>query len=556
MLKSIYISNYALISKLNIDFGHELIVVTGETGAGKSIILGALSLILGQRADNKSIQNEDEKCIVEAVFDISAYKHLHSFFEINELDNDSEACIIRRELSANGKSRAFINDTPVSLGVLKDLSSKLIDIHSQHENLLLSNSSYQMEVVDAVGGHASLLQSYGSAFQEWKTSVTALEKLRKDAAKASAEIDFIRFQHNQLVEANLQEHEVNELEQEQETLSHVEEIKLGLNSINQLMDGDEGGLLKVKESVSYLSKIASYLNEGNSKLDRIQSTYIELKDLVRELNLLQDTLEFNPYRLEEVENRLSEIYTLMQKFKADNIDELIAKRELFASQLQHIESFDEEIKLLEDRVEDRYVKMKELSDTLTAKRKSQTPVIEDYMIEKLALLGMPNVQFKVNVHQTDIYTDTGNNQVEFLFSANKNRNMQRVEEVASGGEISRLMLTIKSMIANKLDLPTIIFDEIDTGVSGEIANRMGEIMLSMSNAMQVIVITHLPQIASKGFHHYKVYKDESGVQSETYIKKLSANERIYEIATMLSGENITDAAMQNAKELLGTSSGT
>ncbi|GAB1415035.1 DNA repair protein RecN [Paludibacter sp.] len=553
MLKSIFISNYALISKLNINFESGLTVITGETGAGKSIILGALSLILGQRADSKSIQNDKDKCIVEAVFDISAYKHINSFFEDNELDQDGNECIIRRELSANGKSRAFINDTPVSLNVLKDLSARLIDIHSQHENLLLSNASYQMDVVDAVGGNASIVSSYLDAFNEWKASVNNLETLRKESAKATAELDFIRFQYNQLVESNLQASELNDLEQEQETLSHVEEIKLGLSNVANLMDGENGSLHQIKESISYLSKISAYVNDGNNKLDRIQSAYIELKDLVRELNNLQDTLEFNPIRLEQVENRLSEIYTLMQKFKAESVEDLIEKRDTFASQLERIDSYDERIKDLENKVTESFESMKNKADRLTELRKNQTSVIESYLIEKLSLLGMPNVQFKVNVVKTDTYTDNGNNIVEFLFSANKNRNIQRVEEVASGGEISRLMLAIKSMIANKSDLPTIIFDEIDTGISGDIANRMGEIMLDMSSSMQVIVITHLPQIASKGVHHFKVYKDESGTQTETFIQKLSESERIIEIATMLSGKNITDAAMQNAKELLGAS---
>lgn len=550
MLKSIFISNYALISTLEINFQPGLSVLTGETGAGKSIILGALSLILGQRADNKSIKKEEDKCVVEAVFDISAYKHLDDFFETNELDHDVYHCIIRRELTANGKSRAFINDTPVALTVLRDLTSRLIDIHSQHENLLLSNASYQLEVLDTVARNNELLQEYRESYLVWKADEKTLEKLKADSAKAASETDFIRFQFNQLQEAKLIPDEQQELEAEQETLSHIEEIKTELNKITGLLDGEQGSLLQLKESVAAMSKIAKFVTEGDTKLERIQAAYIDLKDLTQELILLQESLDYNPARLEETENRLSELYSLMQKFKVNSVEALIEKRDSFGTQLQHIDSFEEEIDRLEKKLAASFTHLQKYALLLTESRASQIATVEQYMIQQLSQLGMPNIQFKIRLIPIQQYTENGIDQVEFLFSANKNREMQRVEEIASGGEISRLMLAIKSLIAGKSDLPTIIFDEIDTGVSGEIAHRMGQIMLQMSRTMQVITITHLPQIAAKGEHHFRVYKDDSGQQTETYIQRLSVTERVDEIATMLSGKVRGEAAIQNARELL------
>lgn len=550
MLKSIFISNYALISTLEINFQPGLSVLTGETGAGKSIILGALSLILGQRADNKSIKKEEDKCVVEAVFDISAYKHLDDFFETNELDHDVYHCIIRRELTASGKSRAFINDTPVALTVLRDLTSRLIDIHSQHENLLLSNASYQLEVLDTVARNNELLQEYRESYLVWKADEKTLEKLKADSAKAASETDFIRFQFNQLQEAKLIPDEQQELEAEQETLSHIEEIKTELNKITGLLDGEQGSLLQLKESVAAMSKIAKFVTEGDTKLERIQAAYIDLKDLTQELILLQESLDYNPARLEETENRLSELYSLMQKFKVNSVEALIEKRDSFGTQLQHIDSFEEEIDRLEKKLAASFTHLQKYALLLTESRASQIATVEQYMIQQLSQLGMPNIQFKIRLIPIQQYTENGIDQVEFLFSANKNREMQRVEEIASGGEVSRLMLAIKSLIAGKSDLPTIIFDEIDTGVSGEIAHRMGEIMLQMSRTMQVITITHLPQIAAKGEHHFRVYKDDSGQQTETYIQRLSVTERVDEIATMLSGKVRGEAAIQNARELL------
>lgn len=555
MLKSIDIKNYALISSLNIDFQNGLTVMTGETGAGKSIILGALSLILGQRADNRSIRMQEDKCIVEAVFDISTYKHLYDFFESNELDYDQSNCVIRRELTSNGKSRAFINDTPVSLNVLRDLSSQLIDIHSQHENLLLSNASYQMEVLDTVAQNTKIFQAYKDSYSTWKSNEKALEKLRKEAEKSASELDFIRFQYNQLEEAKLQADELQILETELETLSNVETIKTALSRISMIFDEDRGTLTQLREAEDTLSKIDKYLPEGKEKTERIHSAYVDIKDLKMELESLQENFEFNPEKLDRISLRLNDLYALMQKFKVQTVEELIAKREEYAAELLHIESFDEDISNLEKKLAEAYEDVQQKAQMLTDSRKSQLKFVQNHMIEQLSELGMPNIQFEVSLTQLPQYTEHGKDAVDFLFSANKNRLMQPVSQIASGGEISRLMLTIKSLIANKSDLPTIIFDEIDSGVSGEIAHRMGEIMLQMSRSMQVITITHLPQIAAKGDAHFRVYKEDTKLQTETYIAKLSDSERIDEIAAMLSGKERGVAAVENAKELLGWGSG-
>ncbi|OQB29205.1 MAG: DNA repair protein RecN [Bacteroidetes bacterium ADurb.Bin174] len=551
MLKSIDITNYALISSLNIDFQNGLTVMTGETGAGKSIILGALSLILGQRADNKSIRMQEDKCIVEAVFDISTYKHLYDFFESNELDYDQSNCVVRRELTSNGKSRAFINDTPVSLNVLRDLSSQLIDIHSQHENLLLSNASYQMEVLDTVAQNAKIFQAYRDSYSTWKSNEKALEKLRKEAEKSASELDFIRFQYNQLEEAKLQADELQTLEMEFETLSNVETIKTALSRISMIFDEDRGTLTQLREAEDTLSKIDKYIPEGKEKTERIHAAYVDIKDLKMELESLQENFEFNPEKLDRISLRLNDLYALMQKFKVQTVEELIAKREEYAAELHHIESFDEDISNLEKKLAEAYEDVQLKAQMLTDSRKSQLEFVQDHMIEQLSELGMPNIQFEVSLTQLPQYSEHGKDAVDFLFSANKNRPMQPVSQIASGGEISRLMLTVKSLIANKSDLPTIIFDEIDSGVSGEIAHRMGEIMLQMSRSMQVITITHLPQIAAKGDAHFRVYKEDTKLQTETYIAKLSDSERIEEIASMLSGKERGAAAIENAKELLG-----
>lgn len=551
MLTSLYICNYALISELKIDFDKGFSVITGETGAGKSIILGALSLILGQRAETKFVKKDTEKCIIEAEFDISNYKKLKYFFEINDIDDAGKACIIRRELISSGKSRAFINDTPVSLTVLRDLSIQLIDIHSQFDNLMLSNDGYQLEVVDVVANNNELLKKYSDEFNEWQELLIGLKKLEKMAEKSAVELDFIQFQFTQLNEAKLDENEQELLEQEQETLVHAEEIKAELTNATMLLDEEKSVLPMLKEVIAGVSKVKNYISGSETWIERLQSCYIEIKDIKSEVSAFADKVEFNPSRLEAIETRLSELYTLQKKYKVSSVAELIEIRNEFDQQLLKIESFDEEIEKLKSMIALAAENLKQSAEQLTESRKKAVQPIEKYMVGQLVKLGIVNAQFKVDMHQIPDFLPNGMDEISFLFSANKNRDVQPVQMVASGGEMSRLMLSIKSLIANKTDLPSIIFDEIDTGVSGEIAHRVGEIMQTMSKEMQVITITHLPQIAAKSAHHYRVFKDDSGEQSQTRIVKLSNEERVTEIAQMLSGKNVTQAALQNARELLG-----
>jgi DNA repair protein RecN (Recombination protein N) len=554
MLKSLYISNYALISELHIDFNEGFSVLTGETGAGKSIILGALSLILGQRADTKLLKADTEKCIIEAEFNIAAYPSLASFFNENDLDqNDNKLCQIRREITGNAKSRAFINDTPVSLNVLRELTSRLIDIHSQHDNLLLGTEGYQLGVVDMIAQNSKEQQNYSELYNKWQNEIAELRKLENMAAKQSAELDFVRFQFNQLNEAALKSGEQEELEAEQQTLSHAEEIKTELQTSVILLDEEKSILPMIKEVQNSLSRIKKFVPEAGEWLERIDTAYIDLKDICNELNSLADKVEYNPQRLEWLQNRLSDIYTLQKKYKVDTTDELIRKRDEFDTILQRIDSFDEEIESLKRRIADSKADLTSAALKLSETRRKATKPIADFLVEQLKQLGMPNIRFEVEISTLEDFGPNGNDEVQFLFSANKNRDMQAVQLIASGGEVSRLMLSIKYLVANKSELPTIIFDEIDTGVSGEIADRMGEIMQKMGEAMQVITITHLPQIAAKSSQHYLVYKDDKGLQTQTYIRKLTAEERITQLAQMLSGKQLTEASVQNAKDLLGFS---
>lgn len=551
MLTSLYICNYALISELKIDFDKGFSVITGETGAGKSIILGALSLILGQRAETKFVKKDTEKCVIEAEFDISNYKKLKYFFENNDIDDTGKSCIIRRELISSGKSRAFVNDTPVSLTVLRDLSIQLIDIHSQFDNLMLSNDGYQLEVVDVVANNNDLLKQYAAEYNDWQELLVELKKLEKMAEKSAMELDFIQFQFTQLNDAKLDENEQELLESEQETLVHAEEIKAELTNATMLLDEENSVLPLLKEVIAGVMKVKNYISGSDAWIERLQSCYIDIKDIKSELGTFADKVEFNPSRLEWIETRLSELYTLQKKYKVNSVAELIEIRNEFEKQLLKIESFDEEIEKSKSMIALAAENLKQTAKQLTESRKKAVQPIEKYMVSQLVKLGIVNAQFKVDMRQISDFLPNGMDEISFLFSANKNREVQPVQMVASGGEMSRLMLSIKSLIANKTDLPSIIFDEIDTGVSGEIAHRVGEIMQTMSKEMQVITITHLPQIAAKSAHHYRVFKDDSGEQSQTRIVKLSNEERVTEIAQMLSGKNITQAALQNARELLG-----
>ncbi len=549
MLQSLSIYNYALITELHIDFKAGMSVLTGETGAGKSIIMGALSLVQGQRADTRVIREGEQKSVVEAVFDLKNYS-LNSFFEENELDY-SETCIVRREITTNSKSRAFVNDTPVSLNLLRELSNRLIDIHSQHENLLLSTENYQLQLVDAVAENNAELSDYFSAFELWNKAKSELNKLKKEAERQTADLDYLQFQLTQLEEAKLISGEQAELEAEQEMLSHVEEIKSGLQTADFLLTNEDGNVLKsVKDITNSIEKIKSFLTQGENWAERLETILIDLKDISYDISTTQNELEFNPKRLEFLDNRISLLLSLQKKFKAETVEELIEIRDSYRAQLGRIDNFDEVLKEAEKQVKLALDVLKVKAKILSESRKKVKSTIETFLVEKLLKLGMPNVKFVVNFKELSEFTEKGNDLVEFLFSANKNRSVQPVAEIASGGEISRLMLAIKSLLVKKSDLPTIVFDEIDTGVSGEIAGRMGDIMQQMSENTQVLVITHLPQIAAKATSHFLVYKDNSGKSTETFIHPLSADERVQELAAMLSGKTITEAALMNARELL------
>ena len=551
MLRSLYIQNYALIDKLNISFERGFSVITGETGAGKSIILGAIGLLLGQRADVKAIRVGASKCVIEACFDVSNYQ-MQAFFDENELDYENE-CILRRELYASGKSRAFINDIPVQLVQMKELGEQLIDIHSQHQNLLLNKEGFQLNVLDLLAHDESLLASYQAVYTQWKERQTELEKLLERVAHDKSDEDYIRFQLEQLEEAHLSVDEQKELEQESEILSHAEEIKAGLYRVDQMLNNDEGGLLDVlKECCNALSGLHDVYPAAEALLARLESSYIELKDIAQEVVSDEEQVEFNPSRLNEVNERLNLIYSLQQKHHVDTVEELITLCNEYASRLSAITSFDEDIEILKKRCEDLYVMVQRRAAELTEARSMAAREIETQMSSRLIPLGMPNVRFVVEMGARKEPGMHGMDTVSFLFSANKNGALQNISSVASGGEIARVMLSVKAMIAGAVKLPTIVFDEIDTGVSGEIADRMADIMQEMAdNGRQVISITHLPQIAARGRIHYKVYKKDNEMETNSHIRRLTENERIEEIAHMLSGATLTEAALDNARALLG-----
>ena len=547
MLRSLYIQNYALIEKLDISFETGFSVITGETGAGKSIILGAIGLLLGQRADVKAIRHGASKCIIEARFDISAYG-MRSFFEENELEYDEE-CILRREVQSSGKSRAFINDTPASLAQVKELGEQLIDVHSQHQNLLLNKEGFQLNVLDILAHNDAALAKYHLCYDEWKQTDRELAELVSLAEKSRSDEDYIRFQLEQLEEACLVEGEQEELEQEAETLSHAEEIKAGLYRVEQSFASDEGGLLSyLKDSLNTLQRVYQPAKELT---ERMESAYIELKDISHEVSLQSDSVEFNPVRLDEVNERLNLIYSLQQKHRVQTLDELIALTDEYRSKLSDITSYDERIAELTARKEEQYKQVKQQAEVLTKARTKAAREVEKQLAARLIPLGMPNVRFQIEMGLKKEPGLQGEDTVNFLFSANKNGTLQNISSVASGGEIARVMLSIKAMIAGAVKLPTIVFDEIDTGVSGEIADRMADMMQEMGDRnRQVISITHLPQIAARGRAHYKVYKKDSDTETNSHIRRLTDEERVEEIAHMLSGATLTEAALGNAKSLL------
>ncbi len=551
MLKSLSIQNYVLIDELDIHFEDGFSVITGETGAGKSIILGALALVLGERAETKSIQAGSDKCTIEAVFDISTY-NLECFFKENDLEYDAKECLLRRELYSSGKSRAFINDSPVPLTVIKTLGHKLIDVHSQHQNMLLSDVHFQLKVIDLMAHTGTPLSEYRKNYYHYTSLCNALVDLQEKAGKTKEEEDYTRFQYEELSSAKLQAGEQEELEKELDALSHTEEIKAALYKINELLNGETNSAIQLlKEALSSAEQLSAYFPKAGEYAERLRSDYIDISDLASETEVLKDDVEFDPERLDWVNERINMLYSLQQKHKVSSVEELIEKCEKLSGQLQAIDSFDEEIELLEKQKNEAYQSLIEQADKITELRKKASGMTEKQLTENLVLLGIPNAHFKISYTRKSKPTANGIDDVSFLFSANKNEALKPVAQTASGGEISRLMICIKAMIAGYAALPSIIFDEIDTGVSGEIADKMADIMYELGQKMQVLTITHLPQIAAKGNAHYFVYKKDTNERTFTRIRHLSDDERVDEIARMLSGSEKTRAAIDNAKVLLG-----
>jgi len=551
MLRSLYIKNYALIDILEIDFDKGFSVITGETGAGKSIILGALALILGQRADTRSIKSGEAKCIIEGTFDVSDYD-LKSFCEENDIEYDAATYILRREVLSSGKSRAFINDTPVSLNDLKLLGEQLIDIHSQHKNLLLADNRFQLQVVDILAKTCGLLRAYQYSYKDYKTAQKQLDELVSLSEKSREDEDYFRYQFNALDEAKLRDGEQEEYEQELETLNHAEDIKTALYKIHTLLADDDGGILhRLKESLNTAQNLSRIFARSEDIIRQLETSYIDLKDLSPEVEKIAEDVEFNPERLEFIQSRLDLIYTLQQKHKVSSVSDLLAIHLDLQTKLENLDSYDLRIDELQKVVDEKLSLLNNFATTLTSSRKSAIKSIEAQLTTGVSALGMPNVRFECELTPKDNLDITGGDNLRFLFSANKNIPLQPVADIASGGEISRVMLCLKSMIAGATALPTIIFDEIDTGVSGEVADKMGQIMKDFGTEMQVIAITHLPQIASKGDAHYFVYKSDNNDSTSTNIRELNKEERITEIAQMLSGSHITEAAIENAKVMLG-----
>ena len=553
MLKHLYIKNFTLIGQLDIAFHSGFSVITGETGAGKSIILGAIGLLLGNRADSKQIKQGEKKCTIEAHFDLSHYG-FESFFEDNDIDFEPEDTIIRRELTASGKSRAFINDTPVSLQMMRILGEQLIDIHSQHQNLLLQKDDFQLNVVDIIAQDSTALSAYHSSYQHYKESLQRLSDLKEQIAKAQENEEFMRFQFNELESAGLVEGRQQELEQESETLSHSEDIKTAYYEADHLLNDDDNGIIyKLGESLDSLSNIENVYPKAKDVVQRLSSVHIELKDIASEVGSEVENIEFDPSRLDSINQQLDQLNTLEQKYHVSTEEELIEIRDNIAEQLQSIDNSDEELESLTKKVDEELKLCTEKAAKLTELRLKAGKIVEKEMSQRLIPLGIPNVRFKVDITSKPLSLD-GADKVQFLFSANTSTAMEPVAQVASGGEIARVMLSLKAMISGTVKLPTIIFDEIDTGVSGKIAQKMALIMQEMgNNNRQVISITHLPQIAALGSSHYKVEKEETAEGTRSHMRELNQEERVSEIAQMLSGADISDAALQNARELLNLS---
>ena len=552
MLKHLHIRNFTLIDTLDIDFYPGFSVITGETGAGKSIIIGAIGLLLGNRADAKQVKNEAEKCIVEATFDLSLYQSdaLKAFFCTYDLDYEPE-CLLRREVNANGKSRAFINDTPVNLATLRELGDQLIDVHSQHQNLLLNKEDFQLSVVDIMAHDKKELEDYQSTFKDYRYAITRLAELKTAIERSRENEDFLRFQQNELNQANLTDGEQEELEKRNDMMSHAEEIKSALHQTDTLLCGEETGVVnQLKSIISLLYGIKDIYPKAKEMYDRLESTFIELKDIAGDISNDMEKVEFDPQQLNEITARLDTIYSLQQKYHVASIAELLAKQNDINTQLECIDTSDEELEECQKAVSRLKEQCTLKAKTLTALRKKSATKVEEELQKLLIPLGIPKVRFKVGIEETD-FGANGADKVLFLFSANSSTPMQPVAQVASGGEIARVMLSLKAMISKAIGLPTIIFDEIDTGVSGRVAEQMACIMRDMGDThRQVICITHLPQIAACGTTHYKVIKEETEAGTVSIMKQLNAEERINEIAQMLSGNDISKAAIDNAKTLL------
>jgi DNA repair protein RecN (Recombination protein N) len=549
MLVKLYVQNYALIKDLDVELEDGLTIITGETGAGKTILLGALSLILGKRADTSVLLEKNEKCVVEGTFRIEEYD-LTQFFKINELDYEP-VTILRREINPAGKSRAFINDTPVTINLLEELGDQLIDIHSQHQTLMLHDNLFQLNVIDSFAGTTKLVVRYKKAYYNYRLLLKEYNEAKEKTERNNSDLEYYRFQLNQLDDTKLIEGEQDELEKEQELLSHAEDIKLGLSSASDLFSSDNNSILiMLREAKLDLAKVIEFLPQGKEIFDRTESSYIELNDLAGELEKLAATIEADPHRLALVNDRLDTIYSLIQKHKVNTLNELIIKREEIRQTIKSIVTGDERVTELAAVLEKVTKELKNLAEEISGKRKNILNDVEKKITDLLKQLGMPNARFRITLSKLQDFTYLGIDHADFLFSANKQVEPENLAKIASGGELSRVMLSLKSLLTKNTNLPTIIFDEIDAGVSGEVADKVGQILAGMGKYMQVVNITHLPQVASRGTKHYHVYKDESGTSTITRIKLLSPEERVMEVARLLSGSEITETAIKNAKELI------
>ena len=550
MLQQLYIKNFTLIDELDIELHPGFSVITGETGAGKSIILGAIGLLLGQRADSQSIKQGADRCVIEAHFDLSRYD-LKPFFDENDIEYDDHDTIIRRELTAAGKSRAFINDTPVALTMLKELGDQLMDVHSQHQNLLLNKQDFQLNVVDILANDSKELEEYQQCFANYQQKTKELNQLREEIERNKQNADFLQFQYDELEAAQLAEGEQEELEQQSETMSHAEDIKTALYEADNALNGDESGVVsQVKSAYNALNSISKVMPKTDELTERLDSCRIELKDIADEVSQLLERTDFNPAELDNINNRLDRLYELEKKYHVETVEELIQQRDNLKLKLSHIENSDEAVSEMEKEVAKLRSLCAHRAETISTMRRATADNMRSQLAQRLEQLGMPHARFDVSITKTELGKN-GQDSISFLFSANTSTPLQPVSQVASGGEIARVMLSLKAMISGAVKLPTIIFDEIDTGVSGKIAEKMAQIMQEMGRTeRQVISITHLPQIAALGSHHYRVSKEETKNGTVSHMTELNNEERITEIAQMLSGSDISDAAIQNAKELL------